>query len=130
MTGQRTTTTGDDGARARAGSEAFDPGPVLSALADPTRRAVFGDVVDDGPRTATELAQGRDISRQAVAKHLEVLGRAGLVRSERSGREVRFHAEVDPLEETADWMRRTGDAWDRRLATLQRIVGDQPDTPT
>lgn len=111
-------------------SEAFDPGPVLAALADPTRRAVFGDVVDSGPRTATELAEGRSISRQAVAKHLDVLGRAGLVRSERRGREVRFHALVEPLEDTADWMRRTGDAWDRRLAALRQVVADQPGSPT
>ena len=100
---------------------AFDPGPVLTALADPTRRAVFADVVDVGPRTATELAEGREISRQAVAKHLDVLGRAGLVRGERTGREVRFHAQVEPLQETAAWMRRTGDAWDRRLARLAHI---------
>jgi DNA-binding transcriptional ArsR family regulator len=98
---------------------AFDPGPVLAALADDTRRAVFERVVHGGPLTATELAAERGISRQAVAKHLEVLDRAGLVRGERTGREVRFHADVGPLGDTADWLRRTGEAWDRRLARLQ-----------
>ena len=101
---------------------AFDPGPVLSALADATRRAVFEHVVADGPITATELASGRDISRQAVAKHLDVLDRAGLVHGERAGREVRFRADAAPLADTAEWMRRTGDAWDRRLSRLQQAT--------
>ena len=101
---------------------AYDPGPVLHALADATRRAVFEHVVTEGPITATELASGRDISRQAVAKHLDVLDRAGLVRGERTGREVRFRADVSPLGDTAEWMRRTGDAWDRRLAKLQQAT--------
>ncbi len=103
---------------------AYDPGPVLGALADPTRRALFADVIDTGPVTATELADGRDISRQAITKHLAVLGRAGLVHGDRAGREVRFRADTAPLASAADWMQRTGDAWDRRLTRLRDTVAE------
>ena len=74
----------------------------VRVLADATRRAGFEHVVTEGPITATELASGRDISRQAVAKHLDVLDRAGLVHGERTGREVRFRADVSPLGDTAE----------------------------
>ncbi len=102
-----------------------DPGPIFLALADPTRRALFTDVVAGGPVTATELAAGRDISRQAVAKHLEVLDRAGLVDGRRSGREVRFQAETAALDVAIAWMQDAGAAWDRRLARLVRMVDDR-----
>ncbi len=97
---------------------AADPGPVFLALADPTRRELFTDVVADGPVTATELAAERRISRQAVAKHLDVLGRAGLVEGSRSGREVRYRARTEPLGGAIGWMEAAGQAWDRRLARL------------
>lgn len=100
----------------------YDPGPVLGALADPTRRALLADVIDLGPVTATQLADGRDISRQAIAKHLTVLGSAGLVHGDRAGREVHFRADTAPLATAAAWMQRTGDAWDRRLDALRHVT--------
>jgi DNA-binding transcriptional ArsR family regulator len=95
-------------------------GAVFEALADATRRAVLRDVVAQGPRTATELAADLPISRQAVAKHLAVLREAGLVAHQRAGREARFAATLGPLEEAQAWLQATGDAWDDRLARLQR----------
>jgi DNA-binding transcriptional ArsR family regulator len=101
---------------------------VFAALADPTRRAVLRDVAEHGPRTATELASGLPVTRQAVAKHLAVLRAAGLVTPERAGRETRFSATVEPLTDAGRWLARTGDAWDgrlRRLAARARDGGDR-----
>ncbi len=105
------------GAQQRAGTEAR-VGAVFEALADPTRRAVLRDVAEHGPRTATELASGLPVTRQAVAKHLAVLREAGLVVPERAGRETRFSATVEPLADASRWLARTGDAWDGRLRRL------------
>lgn len=91
---------------------------VLSALADPTRRAIFEAVVHAGPATATGLAREFPVSRQAIAKHLERLADAGLVRSSKSGRETRWQASVEPLSAARSWMDEMGAAWDRRLAAL------------
>jgi DNA-binding transcriptional ArsR family regulator len=94
-------------------------GAVFEALADPTRRAVLRGVAEQGPRTATELAAGLPVTRQAVAKHLAVLHDAGLVSVRRTGRETRFSATLGPLDEAGRWLARTGAAWDDRLARLE-----------
>lgn len=95
-------------------------GPRLEALADPTRRALLQAIADNGPSTATQLAEDMPITRQGVAKQLAVLEAAGLVDSERSGRETRFDARPDALRDLADWLSSTSDAWDRRLDRLAR----------
>ena len=97
-------------------------GAVFEALADPTRRAVLRDVATRGPRTATEVAAGMPVSRQAVAKHLAVLRDAGLVVHERAGREARFTAALAPLAEAEGWLRNAGEAWDDRLQRLQDLA--------
>ena len=95
---------------------------VFAALADATRRDLLRSVVEEGPVTATELAADRPLTRQAVAKHLGVLGRAGLVHSTRAGRETRYEADPAPLTAVVDWVTDTGDAWDRRLGRLARLL--------
>jgi len=85
-----------------------DPlGQVFSALADPSRRHVLGYIADHGTATATELTGELPITRQAVAKHLATLSQAGLVESERAGRETRYR--LTP----------TGAEWDERLDALR-----------
>lgn len=61
-------------------------GPVLVALADPTRRAIL-ESVRAGPRSVADIAAGFTVSRPAVSQHLRVLEEARLLRSHRSGRQ-------------------------------------------
>ncbi len=100
---------------------------VFAALGDTTRRELLRCLAVEGPATATGLANGRGISRQAVSKHLVVLDRAGLVAAERVGREVRYHAVPESLGAAADWIRVTGQAWDRRLGRLTEVLRDSSD---
>ena len=95
---------------------------VFTSLADPMRRTVLQAVADDGPLTATELAARLPVSRQAIAKHLEVLRAAGLVASARDGRDVRFTFVAAPLDDAVAWITAVGDTWDRRLADLRARV--------
>jgi DNA-binding transcriptional ArsR family regulator len=99
-----------------------DVGPVLAALADATRRDLFDRLAERGPDTATNLAVGLPVTRQAVVKHLQVLADAGLVSAERAGREVRYRAEPAGLDKALAWMVAAGAAWDRRLDRLRRRV--------
>ena len=71
--------------------------------------------------TATELAETMPVSRQAVVKHLQVPGRAGLVRSARDGREVRYSFVADPLADAAQWIAEEGARWDDRLERLRKL---------
>jgi DNA-binding transcriptional ArsR family regulator len=56
----------------------------FSALADPTRRAIFEQLAR-GPRAVGELAEQFPVSRPAVSQHLKVLKDAGLVADRREG---------------------------------------------
>src|SRR5215475_3014717 len=81
-----------------------DPGPVFAALADPTRRSLFEALTAGGSATATQLAVDAPVSRQAVVKHLQALADAGLVVSERQGREQRFRPTPEPLADAVAWI--------------------------
>ncbi|MFI5044909.1 MAG: ArsR/SmtB family transcription factor [Acidimicrobiales bacterium] len=100
---------------------------VLGALADPTRRSLFRRLATDGPDTATNLADGMTVSRQAVVKHLRVMAGAGLLSPERSGREVRYRAEPEVMDDAVAWMVTSGAAWDRRLDRLRGRLGPRTD---
>jgi DNA-binding transcriptional ArsR family regulator len=103
---------------------------VFDALADTTRRAVLRAVAEEGPLSATELAARLPVSRQAVAKHLEMLRAVGLVTSERTGRDVRFSLRAAPLTDAVDWITAVGARWDRRLAALQERLSPLRDRPS
>jgi predicted ArsR family transcriptional regulator len=93
-------------------------GDPFAALADPTRRHILELLVRDGPTTATALAGELDISRQAVARHLQLLAGAGVARFERIGRETRFEARLDGFDRVRDWIARVEHGWTDRLSRL------------
>ena len=102
-----------------------DAGTVLAALADPMRRAVLAAVAARaGTATATELATELPVTRQAIAKHLVVLAKAGLVASVREGREARYRVVAGSLRPAADWIDRTEASWARRVDRLQQHLAD------
>ena len=62
------------------------------------------------------------MTRQAVAKHLAVLGRAGLVDGRRNGREVLYVVRLGRLDEVSQAMARVAAGWDQRLAAIKRLA--------
>lgn len=96
---------------------------IFDALGDPTRRELFAAVGRHGPVTATELAEDRPVSRQAIVKHLQQLAVAGLVVAEKVGREQRYTVRPGGTDDAAAWMSAVGSAWDRRLAKLAERHG-------
>jgi DNA-binding transcriptional ArsR family regulator len=98
------------------------PADLLAAIADPTRRQLLDTLARQGPQTASELAAGLPISRQAVAKHLAVLGQAGLVTSARHGRDVRFTLRTTDLVAAAGWLTGLAAEWEARLQAIKRIA--------
>ena len=75
--------------------------------------------------TATELAGGYPMSRQAVVKHLTALAGAGLLAGERQGRDVRYRVVATGIGDAATWLAEVGQRWDRRLAALQRRLQNE-----
>jgi DNA-binding transcriptional ArsR family regulator len=99
---------------------------VFGALGDPTRRQLLSAIANRPSLTATELATGLPISRQAVLKHLNALSEAGLLQRERAGREVRYSMTPAPLSDAVSWMADVGGQWDQRLAALASSLGAGP----
>ena len=98
----------------------------MSGARHPTRRRLLNQLSHEGPLTATELAHSYPVSRQAVVKHLTALAAAGLLRSDRQGREVRYGVVPDRLDGAVSWLADVGQQWDRRLAALQRGAVEVP----
>jgi DNA-binding transcriptional ArsR family regulator len=95
---------------------------IFAALSDATRREVLRSLSEVGPSTSTELAARLPVSRQAVAKHLELLASAGLVRASAEGRARRFRVTPGPMADAMGWMVDVGAQWDERLEALRRHV--------
>jgi ArsR family transcriptional regulator, cadmium/lead-responsive transcriptional repressor len=95
---------------------------LWAAVADPTRRRVLDAILERGEATTTALAEGLPVTRQAVAKHLVVLNRVGLVAGRRRGREVRYTIRPERLDDAAEAMARVAQQWDRRLERIKRLA--------
>ena len=93
----------------------------LTALADPTRRAIF-ERLGERPRAVGELARGLPVSRPAVSQHLRVLKDAGLVVDRPAGNRRIY--QLDP--EGVDGLREDLDRfWNRALAAF-KVAAEQP----
>jgi DNA-binding transcriptional ArsR family regulator len=95
---------------------------VWSAIGDPTRRRVLEEILDRGEATATVVSGELPVTRQAVAKHLAVLGRAGLVEARREGREVLYAVRPQRLDAAARSVASVAAQWDARLVEIKRIA--------
>lgn len=93
---------------------------VFAALADPTRRGILAELAASGPATATDLASRLPITRQAIAKHLALLGEAGLVAAEPGERRrVRYRLHSAPMQVAQQFLAALARDWDRQLDALQ-----------
>lgn len=99
-----------------------DVDELWAAVADPTRRRLLDALLAQGDATATTLARELPVTRQAVAKHLAVLDRAGLVEGGRQGREVRYAVRPERLDLAAQSLARVASQWDQRLLAIKRIA--------
>jgi predicted transcriptional regulator len=109
---------------------------LWSAIGDPTRRRMLDLLLARGAGTATTISANLPVTRQAVAKHLAVLDRAGLVRGEPVGREKRYHVDQAQFARAVAQLNSVGASWDarlRRIKTLAEAIqaaADERPTPT
>jgi ArsR family transcriptional regulator, cadmium/lead-responsive transcriptional repressor len=95
---------------------------LWSAIGDPSRRRMLDLLLADGAGTATSLSQQMPVTRQAVAKHLGVLDRVGLVHVAPAGKERRYRVDEEQLARAAAQLASVGSAWDARLQRIKRIA--------
>lgn len=99
-----------------------DAAPVFAALGDTTRLQVVARLSAAGPLSIARLAEGTDVTRQAVTKHLQVLAGAGLVTGARAGRENVWTLERRGLTEARRLLDVISREWDGRLERLRAYV--------
>lgn len=104
------------------------PAAIFAALGDPTRLAIVSQLRDGRARSIMELSEGapqtREMTRQAVTKHLRVLEEAGLVASQRVGRESRFALKPERFTEARSYLEEVSALWDDALSRLKHFIED------
>lgn len=94
---------------------------TLSALADPTRRAILARL-SRGELTVNELAAPFDISLPAVSRHLKVLETAGLISRGRDAQWRPCRLEAQRLKSVDDWLGRYRQFWEGSFDKLDAYV--------
>lgn len=91
---------------------------VFFALADPQRQEILLRLVRGGPQTTLTLLEGIGTTRQGATRHLTILENAGLVKSEKRGREIIREFNPVALSPAQEWFAALESAWDARLGRL------------
>jgi uncharacterized protein YndB with AHSA1/START domain len=97
--------------------------PVFKALADPTRRGLLDALFARDGQTLTELEGRLEMSRFGVMKHLKVLDQAGLVSTQRRGREKLHFLNPVPIRLIHDrWVSKYSEPWAASLSELKHTL--------
>src|SRR5947207_10993852 len=110
----------------------MSPDPLsttLSALADPTRRAILARLAS-GEATVGELAEPFPMSLPGISKHLKVLERAGLIARGRTAQWRPCRLEAAAPKEVADWVEHYRRFWEERLDRLDQYLKEVQGTGT
>ena len=94
---------------------------TLSALADPTRRAILARLAE-GEKTVTELAKPFKISQPAISKHLKVLENAKLISRGRDGQLRPCRLEAAPMKEALSWIEHYRQFWEASFDRLDTYL--------
>jgi DNA-binding transcriptional ArsR family regulator len=95
---------------------------LFRTLADPTRRALFERLCQEGEQTVGALTAAAGVSQPAVSKHLAMLKQAGLVRDRHAGRETRYTAQLAALAPLMDWTKQMTGLWEKRFDALEDLL--------
>ena len=99
-----------------------DAAPLFAALGDETRLALLARLSAGGPGSIVHLSHGAKVSRQAITKHLEVLAEAGLVTSEKQGRERVWTLAPGRIDDAHAYLAEIAAQWDAALLRLKTFV--------
>lgn len=95
---------------------------LWAAIGDPIRRRLLDLLLAGAPGAATGLSREPPVSRQAAAKHLAVLYRAGPVGPQRTGREVRYRVDAEQFARASAQLAAANQTWDTRLRRIRALA--------
>ncbi len=98
---------------------------IFNALGDPNRLQIITRLCDGGPCSTSQVTRVIPVSRQAATKHLLLLEGAGLVSSDRRGRERIWRLRPEPLTDAGDYLAALSQRWDHAIERLRTFVEDE-----
>ena len=105
-----------------ASPSSFDAAPVFAALGDPTRLSLLRKLSSGESQSIARLSSDTRLTRQAVTKHLRVLEDAGLVRSNRIGRESQYAFRPEAIDAARSYLEGVAQQWADALDRLRAFV--------
>ena len=96
---------------------------VLSALADPTRRAIIARLAE-GEATVTEIAAPFGISLPGISRHLKVLEAAGLISRGREAQWRPCRLEATALKGVDEWLARYRRFWGESFERMDSYIAE------
>ena len=108
--------------RSKVATHAKGSATLFAALGDNVRLRIVSRLCRHGPMSITRLTVGSHVTRQAITKHLRVMGQAGLVRSTRRGREKLWQLQHRRLEDARHYLALISKHWDDALGRLKATV--------
>ena len=94
---------------------------TLSALADPTRRAIV-DTLTQGPANVSEIVDRFDLAQPTISKHLKVLEAAGLISRGKAGQKRPCQLETENLRSLELWLGERCAQWEARMDRFEKHV--------
>src|SRR3954447_2726354 len=99
---------------------------VFRALADPTRRKLLDELFREDGQTLTALEERLPMSRFGVMKHLKLLEQAGLVTTQRRGREKLHFLNPVPIRLVYErWVSKYSEPWAAGLSQLKQDIEEE-----
>ena len=96
---------------------------TLSALADPTRRAILARLAL-GEATVNEIAKPFNISLPAVSRHLKVLEAAGLISRAREAQWRPCRLQTEALRDVDDWLASYRRFWTASFDNMDAYIAE------
>jgi DNA-binding transcriptional ArsR family regulator len=98
---------------------------LFFALSDATRRGIIASLSDGKSARVSDLAEEFGASRQAIAKHLDILSAAGVTTTQRQGRERLTALAEDAFDPMTDWLSRYDRFWGGKLEGLKALIEER-----
>lgn len=95
---------------------------TFAALSDSTRRKIVEILVNGNAKTVFELAVDFDQSRQSVTKHLNILCDAGIVLTQKDGRQRLSRLNEEAFSPINEWLSHYDQFWGQKMGELKNLI--------